>query len=97
MKSSDFAAARAYARGYLAGEYSATHDAVIAARVEARVVAVLRELGVTPAAAKTILVQARHDAHLAVPECTPQAARLIAANMVASIIRGRLAREAMTA
>ncbi len=81
---------RTYARGYLAGQCAAELDEMIAYRREALAIVALRELGVSPAGAKSILEQARHDAHMTVPDCSEFAARCIGAEMVIAILRQRL-------
>ena len=91
MTNDDFAALRTFARGFLAGSSTATLDESMAYRREAVAVVALRELGVTSGSAKIILQQARHDAYLAVPDCTEFAARLIAAEMIVAVLRQRLA------
>ena len=91
MTAAIMAELRAYARGYLAGLCLGALDESEAYRREAVALVALRELGVSAVGAKGILVQARDDAHLAVPDLTEFGGRLVAANMVIAILRQRIA------
>jgi len=92
LRSDPLADCRIYARGYLAGSYAAELDEFVVCQREALVLVALRELGVSPQAAKEILEQARFDAHSMIPDMLELSGRLVAANMIITILQQRVAK-----